>query len=50
MSAQHIIRWQADRQQWSVYLTGEFARYCASFDTLAAAEEYVCGREPEVET
>jgi hypothetical protein len=38
------------RQQWSVHRTGEFARFCESFDTLAAAEEYVCSREPEVET
>jgi hypothetical protein len=50
MSAQHIIRWQADRQCWSVYRTGEFARYCASFPSLYEAERYVTSREPEVET
>jgi hypothetical protein len=34
------IAWNAERQVWSVYVTGEFARYVASFPTLAEAEAF----------
>ena len=48
MSDRHVIRWNAAREQWDVFLTGEFARYCASFPSLADAERYVIERPGEV--
>jgi len=47
VSANYIIRWNAERQHWSVYHPGEFARYCASFPSLAEAERYVLERPGE---
>lgn len=41
MSAEHIIRWNAKTEKWSVYRTGEFARYVKSFPTLLEAEQWV---------
>ena len=44
------IVWDADAQRWNVHYGPWSDAVEASFPTLAAAEEYVCGREPEVET
>ena len=35
------IAFNRERGVWSVYATGEFARYVRSFDSLHAAEEWV---------
>lgn len=44
MSAYKVV-WDRERECWSVYRTGPFARYVASFKTLLEAEDYATGRE-----
>jgi hypothetical protein len=38
---EHVIRWDPSGKRWSVFATGEFARYVRSFPTLLEAENYV---------
>lgn len=48
--SRYVIRWHRDLDCWSVYRTGPFARYVASFPTLLEAENYVTGRRSEADT
>lgn len=49
MTAYRVV-YDRKRECWSVYRTGPFARYVASFPTCLAAEDYVTGRESEADT
>ena len=39
--SEYLIRHDKRTNRWSVFLTGEFARYVTSFDRLWKAENYV---------
>ena len=43
-----IIHRDDDHNRWSVFRTGEFARYVTSFPTLLEAEAYVIEHSDEV--